>query len=235
MSEQSNKSVMFPQQRLALFGLRLPYLTRNRLQQSGIYCVPRLSVVEQRSTRLYLIRGHESGGAVADLGCYCGFTKDSGEPLGWFQRIETIGVNGLHARVLTTSLVRIQVLRVMHTYDLLITRHSLPTVSSNRPPRLMNSILFRGRQGTLQLELWGKDKELRGSVYPIFHDRGGDQLVFPTPFTDAVRKAVAAVTCCGCDHSHLLTAPIATFGPDGSETQTAASEEASVEHAVEAA
>src|SRR5690348_1846633 len=107
MSQQPSKSVMSQPQRLALFGLRLPHLTLKKLEQSGIYCVPKLSVVRQGSTRRYLIRAHESGGAVAELGCYCGFTTDTGAPLGWLQRIETIGVNGLHARALTCSLVRI--------------------------------------------------------------------------------------------------------------------------------
>lgn len=224
---------MSRKERMALLGIRLPSLTMRKLQQSGIYCVPNLSVVKQRSTQRYLIRAHESGGAVADLGCYCGFTTDTGAPLAWFQRVETIGVNGLHARVLTGSLVRIHIIRVMHTYDLLITTHSLRPVPSNGQSGLSNSILFHGRQGTLQLELWGKDRELRGGVYPVFYDRGGDQLNLPPQFLDGVRKAVAAVTCCGCDHSHLLTAPDADEKPDSSATQVAPTEENKIECATE--
>lgn len=216
---------MSQQQQLASLGLRLPHLTLKKLQQSGIYCVPTLSLVRQRSTQQHLIRAHESGGAVAELGCYCGFSTDTGEPLGWLQRIETIGVNGLHARALTASLVRIHMVRVMHTYDLLISKHSLGAGEAHRPPSLTHSILFYGRQGTLELELWGKDKEFRGRVFPVFYDRGGDQLALPAQFAEAVRQAVVGVTCCGCQHSHLLTAPdisdVSPSTPPIQDTETA--------------
>jgi hypothetical protein len=111
--------------------------------------------------------------------------------------------------VLTTNLVRIQVVRVLHTYDLLITQHALDLFDNAHRPKLANSILFYGRQGTLELDLWGKDKELRGGVFPVFYDRGGDQLSIPAQFTAAVRNAVAGATCCGCTHSHLLAVPVA--------------------------
>jgi hypothetical protein len=198
---------MSRRERMALLGLRLPVLTLRKLQESGIYCVPTLSVVRQRTTQQYLIRAQECGGAVADLGAYCGFSTDDGTPLGWFQKVETIGVNGLHARALCRSLVRIQIVRVMHTYDLLITHHALQSADNGRRPTLSNTVVFYGRQGTLELELWGKDKELRGRVYPVFYDRGGDPLSIPPHLNTAVYQAVAGVTCCGCQHSHLLTAP----------------------------
>jgi hypothetical protein len=207
MAEQPNKSVMSRRERLALLGLRLPVLTLRKLQESGIYCAPTLSVVRQRTTQQYLIRAQECGGAVADLGAYCGFSCGDGMPLGWFQKVETIGVNGLHARALSRSLVRIQILRIMHTYDLLITKHALQGSDKGGRPTLSNTVVFYGRQGTLELELWGKDKELRGRVFPVFYDRGGDPLSIPPQFSDAVYRAVAGVTCCGCQHSHLLTAP----------------------------
>lgn len=207
MAEPSHKRMMSRRERMALLGLRLPHLTIKKLQDSGIFCVPTLSVVMQRTTQRYLIRAQECGGAVADLGCYCGFTTDTGSSLGWFQRVETIGVNGLHARALSASLVRIHAVRVMHTYDLLITKHDLEVGDNIRRPILSSSIVFHGRQGTLELELWGRDTELRGKVIPVFYDRGGDPLTVPPQFTDAVRRAVAGVTCCGCEHSHLLAAP----------------------------
>ena len=207
MSDLRSKRVMTRRERLALLGLRLPLLTIQKSHDSGIYCVPTLSVVRQRTTQRYLIRAQECGGAVSDLGCYCGFTTDSGTPLGWFQRVETIGVNGLHARALCSSLVRLHAVRVIHTYDLLITKHDLQMGDNGRRPTLTSSILFYGRQGTLQLELWGKDKDLRGNVAPVFYDRGGDPLIVPAQFKDAVNRAIAGVTCCGCEHSHLLTAP----------------------------
>lgn len=207
MSELRSKGVMSRRERLALLGLRLPFLTIRKSQDSGIYCVPTLSVVRQRTTQRYLIRAQECGGAVSDLGCYCGFTAEGGTSMSWFQRVETIGVNGLHARALCSSLVRIHVVRVMHTYDLLITKHDLQTPAASGRPRLNSSIVFHGRQGTLQLELWGKDRDLRGNVAPVFYDRGGDPLIIPAQFKDAVHRAIAGVTCCGCEHSHLLAAP----------------------------
>jgi hypothetical protein len=205
-------------EQLASAGLRLPALTLRRLKDRGIFCVSTLSVVLQHSTQHYVIRAHESGGAVADLGAFCGFVTEEGRPLAWLQRVDTIGVNGLHARVVAASLVRVHVVRVMHTYDLLITKHSLPTHANGRKPTLENSILFHGRQGTLELELWGKDATFRGSVCPVFYDRGGDPLKLPGAFEDAVRCAVAGVSCCGCEHSHLLVPPEVSVEPGDTVT-----------------
>ena len=193
--------------RIALEGLRLPALTLRRLDECGIYCVPRLSAALQKSKQRYMVRGHESGGAVAELGAYCGVVALDGTPLAWLQRIETIGVNGLHSRALAPALARIQVLRVQHTYDLLITTHQLETVPTGERPKLANAILFRGKQGTIELELWGKDAGFRGRVSPVFFDAGGDPLPLPAQFEFAVRNAVAGATCCGCTHSHLLVPP----------------------------
>jgi hypothetical protein len=201
-------------ERLALAGLSLPAITLERIKKSGIYCVPRLSVAFQSSTKRHVIRAHESGGAVSDLGLYCGVVSESGAPLPWLQRIETIGVNGLHARAVASSLIRIQVLRVRHTYDLLVTKHTLATVDKGARATLANSILFYGRQGTLQMDLWGKDASFRGHVCPVFYDRGGDRLTIPAEFEQAVRDAIAGVCCCGCEHTHLLAPPEMTTAYD---------------------
>lgn len=206
MANEQIKTITRREQ-LASAGLRLPSLTLRRLKDRGIFCVSTLSVVLQHSSKRYVIRAHESGGAVADLGAFCGFVTEEGKLLAWLQRVDTIGVNGLHARVVSSSLVRVHVVRVMHTYDLLISKHSLPTVANGRKPTVENSIIFHGRQGTLELELWGKDAAFRGSVCPLFYDRGGDPLKLPDAFEDAVRRAVAGVSCCGCEHSHLLVPP----------------------------
>lgn len=203
----SNGKSLTRRDQIALAGLRLPPPALKRLQESGIYCVPRLSVALQQSTQRYLIRAHESGGAVAELGAYSAVVSPDGTPLSWLLRIETIGVNGLHARALAESLVRIQVFRVQHTYELLITRHDLETPSNGHRPGLVSSILFRGRQGTLELDLWNKDAAFRGRVCPVFYDPGGDALVLPHKFDAAVRNAVAGVTCCGCTHVHLFVPP----------------------------
>jgi len=179
----------------------------DRLKQSGIRCIPELSVEYQRTSRQYVIRSQESGGAIAELGVYCGFVSETGSPLGWLQRLDSLGVNGVHARAVSASLARIQVVRVRHTYDLLISRHGLHFPETSTRPTLQNTVIFLGRQGTLELDLWDKDKALAGAVSPVFYDRGGEAMKIPGAFEAAIRRAVAGANCCGCHHVHLLEPP----------------------------
>ena len=72
----------------------------------------------------YVLRGVESGGAVADIGAYSSFVNAEGNTLNWLQRVDSIGVNGVHAIVVAPVLVRVEMLRIQRTYDLLITRHT---------------------------------------------------------------------------------------------------------------
>ena len=53
---------------LARQGLRLPAPTLKRLRSAGIYCQPSISIEHQHLAKRYILRGVESGGAVADLG-----------------------------------------------------------------------------------------------------------------------------------------------------------------------
>lgn len=188
---------------LALRGLRLPKVTLDALQASGIYCVPLLSVEYQRSASRYVIRGQESGGAVSDIGAYCGFVSEQGERLAWLQRLDSLGVNGIHARIVESQLVRVQVVRVQHTFDVLITKHMLSPHSSGKP-KVESSIIFYARQGTLELDLWGKDKDLAGTVSPLFLDRAGEKLRIPPQYETAVQLVIAGASCSGCRHVHLL-------------------------------
>jgi hypothetical protein len=192
---------------IALRGLRLPKVTLDGLRQSGIHCVSEVSIERQRSARQYVIRVQESGGAVAELGVYCGYVSETGSPLAWLQRLDSLGVNGVHARAVSPSVVRIQIIRVRHTYDLLISQHMLRFAENKQRPTLQNSILFLGRQGTLELDLWDKDKALAGAVSPVFYDRAGEAMTIPAAFTGAVRRAVTGANCCGCRHVHLLEPP----------------------------
>jgi hypothetical protein len=192
---------------LALRGLRLPDITLQALQKAGIYSLASVSIERQSSASRYVIRGQESGGAVAEVGAYCGFVDEHGNPLPWLQRVDTLAVNGIHARVVAATLVRVHVVRVLRTYDLLISRHTLCAVDGKSKPALDNFIIFQGRQGTLELELWGKDDGLRGRVCPEFLSKGGDTVTLPSGFQDAVFRAVAGVTCLGCRHPHLLVPP----------------------------
>ena len=206
MANKENTRIR-PRELIALRGLRLPRVTLERLKQSGIRCIPELSIEYQRTSRQYVIRSQESGGAIAELGVYCGFVSNTGSPLAWLQRLDSLGVNGVHARAVSASLARIQIVRVRHTYDLLISRHVLQFSETSTRPTLQNTVIFLGRQGTLELDLWDKDKALAGAVSPVFYDRGGEAMKIPDTFEAAVRRAVAGANCCGCQHVHLLEPP----------------------------
>src|SRR5579859_3645307 len=134
---------------LALRGLRSPHVALKSLQRAGIYCQPTISIEFQQATPCYMIRGAESGGAVASIGAYCGFVDDTGSSLRDLQPVNTVGVNGLHGIALSPSLVRVQMFRAATTYELLVTRHHLASVEGKTRPRLQSSILFHGRHATL--------------------------------------------------------------------------------------
>src|SRR6266699_668885 len=101
---------------LARQGLRLPAVTLKHLRSAGIYCQPSISIEHQHLAKRYILRGVESGGAVADLGAYSSFVHEHGTALGWLQRVDSVGVNGVHAVVVAPVLIRVQMLRVERTY-----------------------------------------------------------------------------------------------------------------------
>ena len=139
---------------LARQGLRLPAITLKCLRTAGIYCQPSVSIEHQHLAKKYVLRGVESGGAVAEVGAYASFVDERGNALPWLQRVDSIGVNGVHAIVVAPVLIRVQMLRIDRTYDLLITRHQLAKSRQSQRPRLESSILFYGRRGGLEMELW---------------------------------------------------------------------------------
>ncbi len=189
---------------LARQGLRLPQVVLKRLRDAGIYCQPTVSVERQKLSTKYVLRGVESGGAVAALGFYSSFVGEGGQPLAWLQRVDSIGVNGVHAIVVASVLVRVEMLRIERTYDLLITRHDLTESLNGRKPLLASSILFYGRRGSLEMDLWGKDEGFRGSVFPAFYRRSGEVMPLPEALQAAVIRVTAAACCLRCRHSHLL-------------------------------
>jgi hypothetical protein len=203
---------------LARQGLRFPAIILRHLRSAGIYCQPTISIEHQHLAKRYVLRGVESGGAVADLGAYASFTDEQGNRLAWLQRVDTAGVNGVHAIVVAPTLVRVEMLRVQRTYDVLITRHSLQTNGKGQRPRLESSILFYGRRGTLEMELWGKDGAFRGAVCPAFFSRSGEALLVPEEFQEAVTRISAAVCCIGCRHCHLLQPKPIGSSLDGGST-----------------
>lgn len=103
---------------LARQGLRLPPITLKCLRTAGIYCQPSVSIEHQHLAKKYVLRGVESGGAVAEVGAYASYVGEQGAALPWLQRVDSIGVNGVHAVVVAPVLIRIQMLRIERTYDL---------------------------------------------------------------------------------------------------------------------
>src|SRR5437660_9870566 len=102
---------------LARQGLRLPALTLKQLRSAGIYCQPSVSIEHQHLAKKYVLRGVESGGAVADLGAYVSYVAEQGDLLSWLQRVDSVGVNGVHAIAISPVLVRLQMVRIQRTYD----------------------------------------------------------------------------------------------------------------------
>lgn len=195
---------------LARQGLRLPAATLIQLRGAGIYCQPSVSVEHQHLAKRYVLRGMECGGAVAEFGAYASFVDGRGNALPWLQRVDSIAVNGVHAVAVAPVLIRLQMVRIQRTYDLLITRHSLEASGGSQRPKLASSILFYGRRGNLEIELWGKDAAFCGTVCPVFYTRGGERIPVPEEFEEAAKNITEAACCIGCRHSHLLSPSPAT-------------------------
>ena len=66
--------------RHARYGLSLPQQTLRALEKRGIYCQPSVSIEHQHLARRDVLRGIESGGAVADMGRYCAYLDADGSP-----------------------------------------------------------------------------------------------------------------------------------------------------------
>lgn len=194
-----------------LHGLSLPRAALNALHKRGIYCQTAISLEHQNRASRYVLRGVESGGAVSDLGRACGFVSPEGCPLPWLQRIDAIAVNGRHAIYLAESLVRLEMLRVGRTCELIVTLHTLSYPVIGARPSILSKVIFRGCDGNLPVELWKREHQaLRGNLAPTFYSRAGEVLELPDPFKFAIRKLTACVCCIGCKHSHLGKPPGAT-------------------------
>jgi hypothetical protein len=194
----------------ALHGLSLPASALKALQKRGIYCTPGVSIEHQHLANRYVLRGVESGGAVVDMGRAGAYLSQDGSPLPWLQAIDSIAVNGCHAIFLAESLVRIEMLRMVRTYELAISLHTLSFTSGCARPEISSQMLFRGRDGVLPLDLWREEhRRLRGELAPTFYSRAGEVMVVPQRFDLAIRKITGAVCCIGCRHTHLGVAPIA--------------------------
>ncbi len=189
---------------IARRGLELSGPALRRLREVAIYARPEVSLEHQHLAHRYVIRGVESGGAIAELGRYVTFAGENGEPLPYLQPLDALGVNGVHAVVVAPVLVRVEMFRTGRTYQLLITKHQPDAMNDGRRPPLKNAVLFRGENGFLDLELWKADRKLAGSVLPQFFTRGGETLEIPRVFESAARAATLGACCNGCAHAHYL-------------------------------
>ena len=196
--------------RHALHGLVLPASVLRALQKRGIYCTPGITLEHQHLAKRYVLRGVESGGAVSDMGRACAFVSPEGDPLPWLQALDSIAVNGRHAIFLAESLVRVEMLRTVRTCELAITLHTLFHEPGRNRPEVASTLLFRGRDGFLPLDLWKEEhRVLRGKSTPIFYTRAGEVLHLPQRFEEVIGKVTAAVCCIGCKHSHVGVPPVA--------------------------
>jgi hypothetical protein len=194
--------------RHALYGLALPASVLRAIQKRGIYCTPGVSLEHQHLAKRYVLRGVESGGAVSDMGRACAFVSPDGHPLPWLQSLDTITVNGRHAIFLAESLVRVEMLRTVRTCELAITLHTSSHAPGSIRPEVASTLLFRGRDGVLPVDLWKDEhRALRGKLTPVFYNRAGEVLHLPQRFEEAIRKVTAAVCCVGCRHSHVGLPP----------------------------
>jgi hypothetical protein len=190
---------------IARRGMLFPAETLEQVRKTGIRCRPQLDVVYQQQAKAWKLRGEESGGAVELLGHYVGFVGVDGCPLPWLQRVQNFLPNGMHAVIVEDEFVRVEMFRFENTYDLLVTKHWLEQRTGQKA-EMRNAILFLGRNGFLETELWGKDAAFRGGAMPHFLTRSGEPGPPDSLWTDATLKATEAVCCCGCRHSHLLEA-----------------------------
>jgi len=193
----------------ALHSLSLPTSALKALQKRGIYCAPGISIEHQHLANRYVLRGVQSGGAVVDMGRACAYLSPDGSPLPWLQSIDSLAVNGRHAIFLAESLVRIEMLRIVRTYELAISLHTLSFRPERKRPEISSKALFRGRDGVLALDLWREEhRALRGELAPIFYNRAGEAMGLPQRFGDAIKKITGAVCCIGCRHTHVGVPPI---------------------------
>jgi len=190
-----------------VLGLPLARRAVRTLRERGVYAHSLLSVEHQQLAKRYVIRGLESGGSVGDIGRYVTFAGEDGEPLGYLHPVETIAVNGLHAVVISNSILRGDMLRKGRTYELLITRHWLSSVADGQKPGLGCEILYRGIHGRLELDLNGKEKAQAGSVVPTFYSLAGEANAIPDKLLGLVRAATRGANCSGCSHMHYLRKP----------------------------
>ena len=196
-----------------------------KLQDAGVLCQPEVSVQYQTIAKRAVLRGVESGGASREIGRYVTFCGERGESLSWLQPIDSVATNGRHAIVIAESLVSVDVFRVRNTYEILITKHRAIAMDGRRC-RVDSSVVFRGRQGYLPLDLAGSDRRMAGQILPEFFNKAGEAMEIPAAFVSAVTAAVSGANCVGCTHQHYLRGPQVISQSTATETSSAVAESA---------
>jgi hypothetical protein len=188
---------------LARHGLTLSGNVLKRLNAVGIFAHPQVSLEHQSLAKRYVVRGIESGGAIKEIGRYVTYSGPDGEALAYLHPLDAIGVNGVHAVVVGPVLVRIELFRIGRTCQLLISRHEPAPTQAGKRPSLVNTILFRGINGSLEIDLTTGGE----SALPRFWSRAGEERVIPPSFRASVRAASKGASCIACAHMHYLVAP----------------------------
>ena len=199
----------------AQYGIPLGKAALRALEKRGIYCQTSISVEHQHLAKMYVLRGVESGGAVSDMGRYCAYLNVDGIPVPWLQPIDSISGNGRHAVIVAPELVRIEMFRVGQTYELAVTRHVLQTRDGQNKPAMASSLLFRGREGTLSLDLLSEEnRSLRGTIAPTFFSEAGEVREIPVSFDEAIKDITAVLNFGVSKRAHIAPPPrVAALNP----------------------
>ncbi len=178
--------------------LSLPKPFLKRLEVAGIYCQTWVTAERQARTGHWVLRAVESGGSTKDIGRYIGFFASTGDRLPWLQRLDRITASGAHAVAVAEELLSVEMARCDHTYQLLIALHRLGPLQESKRPPVLSSVVYRGVDGQLSLEL------RQQGLTPEFFSRSGEVRPIPERYVEAVRLVTAGVTCINCRHAHAL-------------------------------
>ena len=118
-----------------LVRLVLPKPVMRRLDASGVYCQTWVTAEKQARSDRWVLRGVESGGSTREVGRYISFFTEDGGRIPWLQKLDRIGSNGVHAVVVATELMSVEMARIGQTYQLLVARHRLLRRRDTRRPR----------------------------------------------------------------------------------------------------
>jgi hypothetical protein len=187
--------------------LRLDKETLARLKKDRVYCDTRVRQEFQEKNQKYVVRGIDSGGATPDIGHYITYCNVDGSPLNMLHPVETFNSNGLHAVVVAPDFIKVEMLRIGKTYNLMISHSRNAHRTRNRKRWLLHYPIFLGLQGYLGKDLVGKDANVRGQVKPEFYTHAGEVQEIPEQYHSVVRAVTAAVNTINLNNSVYALPP----------------------------